>query len=384
MTRSLHPLRESVTPADELPTMTTHSIVSKRLAPQMLLAACLLVIAACGGGDSGDQQQASSSNVDLTGAGATFPYPLYSKWFSDYARETGVKINYQSIGSGGGIRQLSEGTVDFGASDGPMSDDELARAKGGRILHVPTVLGAVVLTYNLPELTDTLTFTGELLADIVLGPVTRWDDARSAALNPDVSLPDRDILVVHRSDGSGTTYVFTDYLAAVSSAWRSGPGKGKEVQWPVGLGGKGNEGVAGQVKQTPGTLGYTELAYAKQNRLPVAAVRNSSGADVVPTIESITAAAAEAARTLPADTDYRISIVNAPGTASYPISSFTWILVYEQQPDSVKGRKLLDFLRWALTEGEAEAAALDYAPLPESMSAGLRQRLDSVRLGATR
>ena len=365
--------------------MTKHSILWRRPAPHMLLTACILAVTACsGGGESDSQQAASSSNVDLTGAGATFPYPLYSKWFSDYAREKGVKINYQSIGSGGGIRQLSEGTVDFGASDGPMSDEELSRAKGGPILHVPTVLGAVVLTYNLPEIKDTLTFTGELLADIFLGRVTRWDDARIAALNADIKLPDRDILVVHRSDGSGTTYVFTDYLAAVSEAWRSGPGKGKEIQWPVGLGGKGNEGVAGQVKQTPGTLGYTELAYAKQNRLPVAAVRNASGADVVPTIESITAAAAEAARTLPVNTDYRISIVNAPGAASYPISSFTWILVYEQQPDSAKGRKLLDFLRWALTEGEAEAAALDYAPLPESMSASLRQRLDSVRLGTTR
>ena len=350
----------------------------------LITAGILAAAAACSGGESGDQASASSSNVDLTGAGATFPYPLYSKWFSDYARETGVKINYQSIGSGGGIRQLSEGTVDFGASDGPMSDEEMAGAKGGRILHVPTVLGAVVLTYNLPDLTDTLTFTGELLADIFLGRVTRWDDARIAALNPDIDLPDRDILVVHRSDGSGTTYVFTDYLAAVSPAWRAGPGKGKEVQWPVGLGGKGNEGVAGQVKQTPGTLGYTELAYAKQNRLPVAAVRNAAGADITPTIESITAAASEAARTLPADTDYRISIVNAPGAASYPISSFTWILLYEQQPDSVKGRKLLDFLEWALTEGEAEAAALDYAPLPESMSASLRQRLDSISLGAAR
>ena len=366
--------------------MTRQSLFSLRRAGVAIAAGLLVFAVACSGsGDANDQASgSSSSNVDLTGAGATFPYPLYSKWFSDYARESGVKINYQSIGSGGGIRQLSEGTVDFGASDGPMSDEELSRAKGGRILHVPTVLGAVVLTYNLPELTDTLTLTGELIADIFLGRVTRWDDARIAALNPDVKLPDRDILVVHRSDGSGTTYVFTDYLAAVSPAWRSGPGKGKEVQWPVGLGGKGNEGVAGQVKQTPGTLGYTELAYAKQNRLPVAAIRNSSGADVIPTIESITAAAAEAARTLPADTDYRISIVNAPGAESYPISSFTWILVYEQQADSVKGRKLHDFLRWALTKGEAEAAALDYAPLPESMSTSLLQRLDSVRAGAAR
>lgn len=351
----------------------------------LMVAVALAVSAACGGGDSGaDGSARTSSNVDLTGAGATFPYPLYSKWFSDYARETGVKINYQSIGSGGGIRQLSEGTVDFGATDGPMTDDELAKATRGRILHVPTVLGAVVLTYNLPDVKDTLTFTGELLADIFLGRVTRWDDARIAALNPGVTLPDRDILVVHRSDGSGTTYVFTDYLASVSSAWQAGPGRGKEVQWPVGLGGKGNEGVAGQVRQTPGTIGYTELAYAKQNGLPVAAVRNAAGNDVVPTIESITASAAEAARTLPADTDYRISVVNAPGAESYPISSFTWILLYAQQPDSAKGAKLVEFLRWALTEGEDEAEALDYAPLPDTMVESLLQRLDSVQVGAAR
>src|ERR671932_302445 len=223
------------------------------------------------------QPSASSGGVALTGAGATFPQPIYNKWFSDYAQQTGIKINYQSIGSGGGIRQLSEGTVDFGASDSPMSDDEMAKAKGGPVVHIPTVLGAVVLTYNLPELSAPLKLSGDLIADIFLGKITKWNDPRIAALNAGAKLPASDILVVHRSDGSGTTFVFTDYLSAVSPAWKSGPGKGKEVQWPTGLGAKGNEGVAGQVKQTPGAIGYVELAYARQNKLAYAAVRNAAG-----------------------------------------------------------------------------------------------------------
>jgi len=230
-----------------------------------LTALAIVTIAACGGGEpkSGDSaaaNAATSSSVDLNGAGATFPYPIYSKWFSDYATAKGIKINYQSIGSGGGIKQLSEQTVDFGATDGPMSDEELKNAKGGMVLHFPTVLGADVVTYNLPELKEPLRLTGELVADIFLGKVTKWNDPRIAAENSGVALPDKDILVVHRSDGSGTTYIFTDYLTTVSKAWAAGPGKGKSVQWPVGLGGKGNEGVAGQVKQTPGAIGYVELA----------------------------------------------------------------------------------------------------------------------------
>jgi phosphate transport system substrate-binding protein len=319
---------------------------------------------------------------DLTGAGATFPYPIYSKWFSDYAAKTGVKINYQSIGSGGGIRQLSEQTVDFGASDAPMSDAELAKAKGGAIMHIPTVLGAVVVTYNVPELTRALRLDGATLADVFLGTITKWNDPRIAALNPGTKLPASDILVIHRSDGSGTSYVFTDYLTAVSPAWAAKPGKGKEVQWPVGLGGKGNEGVAGQVKQLPGSIGYVELAYAKQNKLAYADIRNAKGQFVTPTIAAVTAAAAGAAAKLPANTDYRVSIVDAPGAGAYPISSFTWLLVYTRQTDAGKARKLADFIRWALTEGEKSAATLDYAPLPAAMAKQLVRQVGDVAVAA--
>ncbi len=352
-----------------------------------LLVVIALGVAACAPSDrqSGDTASGSvsaSSGVALTGAGATFPYPIYSKWFSDYATRTGVKINYQSIGSGGGIRQLTEGTVDFGATDSPMSDGEMANAKGGRILHIPTVMGAVVATYNVPGISQPLKLTGEVLADIFLGRIRRWNDARIAALNGDANLPNQEILVVHRSDGSGTTYIFTDYLSNVSPGWKNGPGTGKEVQWPAGLGAKGNEGVAGQVKQTPGSIGYVELAYAKQNRLPFANMQNSSGEFVTATIESVTAAAAGVIARLPTDTDYRISIVNAPGSGAYPIASFTWIILYEQQTDADKGRKLVDFLRWALREGGASASALDYAPLPQEMVARLEQRLNTVAFGA--
>jgi phosphate transport system substrate-binding protein len=346
----------------------------------------LCMLAACGDsskggadGASGAAKSATTSGADLTGAGATFPYPLYSKWFSDYATRTGVKINYQSIGSGGGIRQLSEGTVDFGATDAPMSDAELAKAKGGAILHIPTALGAVVVTYNLPGLGQPLELTGEVIAAIFQGQITRWNDTRIAALNGSLALPATDILVVHRSDGSGTSYVFTDYLASVSPAWATKPGKGKEVQWPVGLGAKGNEGVAGQVKQTPGAIGYVELAYANQNKLAVASLKNANGEFVAPSIASVTAAAAGAAAKLPANTDYRVSIVNAPGAGVYPISSFTWILVYQKQADVAKGKKITDFLAWALSDGQALEAALDYAPLPESMRAGLTQRIATIQ-----
>ena len=344
----------------------------------------LLVVAsalgACGG-DAGRTDSAApqaSSGVDLNGAGATFPYPIYYKWFTDYQAQTGVKINYQSIGSGGGIRQLSEGTVDFGASDSPMSDAEIANAKGP-VMHFPTVLGADVIIYNVPEITQPLKLTGDAIARIYLGQITRWNDPRIATLNPGVSLPASDILVVHRSDGSGTTFIFTDYLASVSPDWARVVGRGKEVRWPTGIGAKGNEGVAGQVKQTPGSIGYVELAYAKQNRLAYAHVRNAAGQFVEPSIESITAAAAGAS--LPPTSDYRVSIVNAAGAGAYPISSFTWILAYRQQPDSVKARKLRDFLNWALTEGEKSAASLDYAPLPAGLSQQLVARIDSIGAG---
>jgi phosphate transport system substrate-binding protein len=353
-------------------------------------ALALLALAACSGGEArrGDSAAAAtpassmSGSVDLTGAGATFPLPIYSKWFSDYTTATGVKINYQSIGSGGGIKQVSEQTVDFGASDGPMTDEELAAAKGGKVLHFPTVLGADVITYNLPDVTQALHLTGPVVADIFLGRITKWNDARIAADNAGVKLPARDIAVVHRTDGSGTTYIFTDYLAAVSPAWAAGPGKGKSVQWPVGLGGRGNEGVSGQVKQTPGTIGYVELAYAKQNRLPVALIRNASGTFIEPTIESITAAAAGAAASMGPDADYRVSIVNAKGAQAYPISSFTWLLVYEHQPDATKGKKLVDFMRWMYTTGQQSAATLDYAPLPDALAKQLTDRLSTIQVGA--
>ena len=323
----------------------------------------------------------AAQSVDLNGAGATFPYPIYSKWFADYATSTGIKINYQSIGSGGGIRQLSEQTVDFGASDSPMSDQELANAKGGAVLHFPTVMGAVVITYNIPNVTKPLNLSGDVIADIFSGKITKWNDARIVAQNRGVSLPNSDILVVHRSDGSGTTYIFSDYLSAVSPSWSSTLGKAKEIKWPVGLGGKGNEGVAGQVKQTPGSIGYVELAYAKQNKLPYANVKNAAGRYVTPTIASVTAAAA--GMKLPKNTDYRVSIVNAPGKDTYPISSMTWILAYQNQADKVKGEKLVNFLRWAYKNGEKSAASLDYAPLPPAMVAQLQNRLKTITVGAT-
>jgi phosphate transport system substrate-binding protein len=351
----------------------------------MNLAALMLLTVACAKGDGSNSSAASSTSssgggADLTGAGATFPYPIYSKWFSDYANATGIKINYQSIGSGGGVRQISEQTVDFGASDGPMSDEEMAKAKGGPILHIPTVLGADVITYNVPGVTAVLKLTPSVIADIFMGRIKKWNDTRLASLNPGVSLPSQDILVVHRSDGSGTTYIFTDYLDKVSPAWHSSVGKGKEVKWPVGLGGKGNEGVSGQVKQTPGAVGYVELAYAKQNNLPAALVRNNAGQYVAASVPAVTAAAAGVAQSLPANTDYRISIVDAPGAQSYPISSFTWLLVYQHQKDAVKGKKLVDFLNWAMTEGEKSAPTLDYAPLPTEMVTTVKARIATIDL----
>jgi phosphate transport system substrate-binding protein len=347
----------------------------------------IVAIAACG---SGDQQGAgsstgaqASSSVDLNGAGATFPYPIYSKWFSDYAAKTGVKINYQSIGSGGGIRQLSEQTVDFGASDSPMKDDEMGSAKGGPVMHFPTVLGAVVLTYNVQGLTAPLKLSGPVIADIYLGKITKWNDTRIATLNPGAKLPASDILVVHRSEGSGTTFIFSDYLATVSPAWAKAPGRGKELQWPAGMGAKGNEAVSGQVKQTPGAIGYVELAYAKQNKLAYASLQNAAGNFVEPTVESVTAAAEGAISKLPPNTDYRVSIVNAPGANSYPISSFTWLLVYRNQSDATKAKKLKDFMKWAFSEGEQAAASLDYAPLPQALAQRLTARIDSIGGAAT-
>ncbi|HEY4734571.1 MAG TPA: phosphate ABC transporter substrate-binding protein PstS [Gemmatimonadaceae bacterium] len=343
----------------------------------------MILAAACAKDNSSNSTTSSSTStssggVDLTGAGATFPYPIYSKWFSDYAAQSGVKINYQSIGSGGGIRQLSEQTVDFGASDSPMSDEEMGKAKGGPVLHIPTVLGADVVTYNLPGVTAPLKLTPEAIAGIFMGSIKKWNDNRIASLNTGVKLPGSDILVVHRSDGSGTTYIFTDYLSTAVPAWKTAVGKGKEVKWPVGIGAKGNEAVSGQVKQTPGAVGYVELAYAKQNNLPIAAVRNLAGQYVAASVPAVTAAAAGVAKSLPENTDYRLSIVNAPGAESYPISSFTWLLVYQHQKDATKGKKVVDFLNWALTEGEKTAPSLDYAPLPSEMAAKVKARVATI------
>ncbi|HSU13249.1 phosphate ABC transporter substrate-binding protein PstS [Longimicrobium sp.] len=303
----------------------------------------------------------------LTAAGATFPAPLYTRWFAEYRAAHGVAVNYQAIGSGGGIKNLQEMTVDFGATDGPMSDAEMAAARGGQVLHIPTTLGAVAVTYNVPGVAGGLKLTPEVIASIFNGTLRGWDDARIRALNPGVALPHRPVLVAHRSDGSGTTYIFTDFLSSASAMWRRTIGTGKSVSWPVGLGGRGNEGVAGIVKQTPGSIGYVELAYANQNRLPVAAIRNRAGQFVMPTTESTTAAAAGVA--VPANSDLRISIVNGPGANAYPISSFTWIITYADVRDNAKARQIRDFLTWAVHEGQRFGPALDYAPLPAAIVA---------------
>jgi phosphate transport system substrate-binding protein len=308
--------------------------------------------------------QPAAAQTLINGAGATFPYPIYSKWFDEYVKvDPEVRFNYQSIGSGGGIKQISSRTVDFGASDGPMTDEQLKQAPAP-LIHIPTVLGAVVATYNLPG-APTLKFTPDVIADVFLGKVTKWNDPRIAATNAGIALPDQPILVVHRSDGSGTTYIWVDYLSKVSPEWQKKVGKGTSVNWPVGLGGKGNEGVAGQVKNTPGALGYVELAYAVKNKLPVAAVKNAAGKFVEPTIASTTAAAAGAAKSMP--DDFRVSLTNAPGDDSYPIASFTWLLVYKDQPHEVKGRALVKFLWWMSHEGQKYAADLLYAPLPQEV-----------------
>ena len=316
----------------------------------------------------------------LTGAGATFPNPIYTKWFDAYNKKTGIQVNYQSIGSGGGIRQYTEGTVDFGATDGPMNESQI-QAVGGNVLHVPTVLGAVVVTYNLPTLGETkLKFDGNLLVDIFMGRVTRWNDARIAALNPGVKLPNIDLIVVHRSDGSGTTYVFTDYLNKFSREWKDKVGYATSVNWPVGLGGKGNEGVTQQVKQVEGALGYVELIYALSNRLPYGQVKNAAGSFSTPSLESVTAAAAGV--NLAKDTDFRVSITNAPGADAYPISSFTWLLVRKDNKDAAKAKLIRDFLNWMITpEAQRMAAELHYAPLPEPVVALIDARLPTLRAG---
>jgi len=314
----------------------------------------------------------------LTGAGATFPNPIYTKWFDAYNKATGVQINYQSIGSGGGIRQFTEGTVDFGATDGPMSPAQMEAVKNN-VLHIPTVLGAVVLTYNLPSIGATqLQLDGATIADIFLGRITKWNDKRIAAMNPGVALPNTDIIVVHRSDGSGTSYIFTDFLTKVSREWKDKVNYATSVKWPVGLGGKGNEGVTQQVKQIEGTIGYVELIYALSNNLPYARVKNSAGNFVVPSLESATAAAASAK--FSKDTDFRVSITNAPGAQTYPISSFTWLLIRPNSTDPAKAALVRDFLNWMITpQAQAMATQLKYAPLPAEVVALIKPRIADLK-----
>jgi phosphate transport system substrate-binding protein len=307
----------------------------------------------------------ASAATQIDGAGATFPYPIYSKWFSEYNKlHPEVQINYQSIGSGGGIRQLTNQTVFFGASDGPMTNEQFAAAPG-KILHFPSVLGGVVPVYNIPGVNAELKFSGQTLANIYLGKITKWNDAAIAAENPGVALPANDIAVVHRSDGSGTTYIWVDYLSKVSPEWKSKVGIATSVNWPVGVGGKGNEGVSGLVSQTPNSIGYVELIYALQNKIAYGSVKSFDGEYVKATLESVTAAAAAAEGKMPPD--FRVSITNAPGKGVYPVSSFTWLLLYENPKDKAKSKMMLDFMHWALTDGQKYCAELGYAPLPASV-----------------
>ena len=331
-----------------------------------LLAAGLLVLTA-----------SAVLGQDINGAGATFPYPIYSRWFSEYNQaHSEVKINYQSIGSGGGIRQVTEGTVDFGASDGPMSDDALNASKI-KIVHIPTVLGAVVPIYNLPGVTQELKFSQDALAGIYLGKITMWNDPYIAKENPGVNLPAKPILAVYRSDGSGTTYIFTDYLSKISPEWKSKVGAGNAVKWPVGIGQKGSEGVAGMVRQTPDSFGYVELVYAESNHIQFGQVRNKAGKFLKATTAGVTAAAAADAKMMPAD--YRVSITDAPGADSYPISSFTWLLIPSPAKDGNKGKAIIGFLNWMIDKGEAEAPSLTYAPLPAAVAEKVKKTISTLK-----
>jgi len=312
----------------------------------------------------------------LNGAGATFPYPIYSKWFYEYNKANGTAINYQSIGSGGGIQQLTNGTVDFGASDAPMTDEQIAKVKTG-VLHFPTVSGAVALAYNIPGVENGLRLTPEVLVGLYDGTITKWNDSKIADINPGKTLPDLNVTVAHRSDGSGTTNIFTNYLTKVSTKWAEIAGFGTAVKWPVGVGGKGNEGVAGLITQIPGTIGYVELAYAIKNKLTYAHMKNKSGKYVEPTLASTTSAANGALKKMPAD--FRMMITNAPGEESYPICGFTWLLVNKSYADAEKGKAITDFLKWYLSEGEGMAADLYYAPLPESLVVKVKSQIKQVK-----
>jgi phosphate transport system substrate-binding protein len=318
----------------------------------------------------------SSAETNLNGAGATFPNPIYQKWFSEYHNaHNDVQINYQSIGSGGGIQQLTSGTVDFGASDGPMTDEQLSKVSG-KVFHIPTVLGAVVPTYNVTGVTGELKFTGDVLADIFLGNIKKWNDPRLAKANPGVKFPDEEIVVAHRSEGSGTTYIFTDYLSKVSPAWKDKVGKGASVNWPAGLGGKGNEGVSGMVKQTEGSIGYVELIYAVSNKMSYGSVQNAAGNFIKASLESVTAAAASV-KDMP--DDFRVSITNAPGKNAYPISSFTWLLVPAEWADATKEKAFVDFLTWMVDQGQSMTSALQYAPLPKNVAAKVKARIKEIK-----
>ena len=329
---------------------------------RLMLCVALLVIPAFG-------------QTTLNGAGATFPYPMYSKWFSEYHKvHSDIQINYQSIGSGGGIRQVLANTVDFGASDGPMTDEQLSQSKV-KILHLPTVLGSVVPAYNVPGVSGEIKFTPQSLAGIFLGKITSWNDPALTKENASLNLPNQPIVVVHRSDGSGTTFIFTDYLSKVSSEWQSSVGKGTSVKWPLGLGNKGNEGVAGMIRQLPGSIGYVELIYAVQNKIPYGVVKNAAGTYVKASLESTTAAAASV-KTMPAD--FRVSITNAPGKDAYPISSFTWLLIPAQSKDN-KGKILADFLTWMVDDGQKMTQELTYAPLPESVAQKVKAAIKEVK-----
>jgi phosphate transport system substrate-binding protein len=354
----------------------------KRFIQTITAAALCIVLSGCGDSTTLVKPDAAApadagGKVLVTGAGATFPYPVYSKWFDEYHRKfSNIEINYQSIGSGGGIRQVLEGTVDFGATDGPMTEEQLQQAKI-KILHFPTVLGADVAAYNIPGVTQELNFTPEVVAGIFLGKIKKWNDPQIAKQNAGVALPDKDVVVVHRSDGSGTTYVWTDYLAKISPEWKSKVGVNTSVNWPVGLGGKGNEGVAGLVKQTPNSIGYVELIYAVQNKMTYAKVQNSAGNFVKADLNSVTAAAAAAAKNMPED--FRVSITNAPGADAYPIASFTWLLIPAKIEDQAKKAAITDFLRWMLTDGQSMAEQLSYAKLPAEVVAMEQKAIGAIQ-----
>ena len=353
--------------------MPSLKIITRRKLAFTFVCLAGLAVASCSG------NMGSSGEVRLQGAGATFPNPLYQKWLSEYGKlNANIKIDYQSIGSGGGIKQIQARTVDFGASDAPMTDAEL-KASPGELIHIPTVLGAVALTYNLQSIPKPLRFSPDVIADIFLGKITKWNDPRIKADNPDASLPSADITVVHRAEASGTSFVFSDYLSKVSPDWKQKVGADKSPNWPVGQGGKGNEGVTGQIKQQPNTIGYVELAYAAQNKLPVALIKNAGGNFVEPSIDAITAAAAASAATTP--DDLRVSITNASGANAYPISSYTYILAYKSQQDEIKGKAIVDFLWWGIHEGEKFAKDLQYAPLPDEIVKRAEAKINSITAG---